>query len=411
MHILFLTDNFPPETNAPASRTFEHTREWVLAGHRVTIITCAPNFPRGEVFLGYRNRLWQAEMIDGIHVIRVWSYITANQGFLKRTLDYLSYMFSGFLASLFVRKVDVVIGTSPQFFAVCAAYATSCFKCVPWVFELRDMWPKSIRAVGAMDNSKMLDRLESLELFLYRKVDRIVAVTESFKRNLIVRGIAANKISVVTNGVDLSNFSPRDKDAELMAHYGLRNKFVAGYIGTHGMAHSLETILDAADRVRLSPNGDRFQFILIGEGANKAVLKQRAAELGLNNVLFIDPVSKQEITRYWSLLDVAIIHLKKTELFTTVIPSKLFECMAMAIPVLHGVRGESAEIVEREDVGLLFEPENANALLESLLQLAGDIPLYDRIKANGPLAAKKFDRKELALKMLEVVEKVAGSVR
>jgi hypothetical protein len=404
MHILFLTDNFPPETNAPATRTYEHTREWVKAGHNVTVITCAPNFPKGQVFAGYRNRLWQRETIDGIQVIRVWSFITANEGFLKRTLDYMSFMVTGFLASLFVRKVDVVIGTSPQFFTVCAAYVTSLFKRVPWVFELRDLWPESIRAVGAMGDSKILDRLESLELFLYGKADRIVTVTESFKRNLIGRGVEAKKISVVTNGVDISKFSPRPKDDELVQQYGLQGKFVAGYIGTHGLAHALETLLDAAEIVQAMPQGDRFRFVLLGEGANKASLKQSAIERGLNNVLFIDSVSKQEIARYWSLLDTAIIHLKRTELFTTVIPSKLFECMAMGIPVLHGVQGESAEIVEREGVGLLFEPENAKALAQELLILAREPDVHRQIQTQGPLAAMKFCRKELALSMIYLID-------
>ena len=402
MHILFLTDNFPPETNAPASRTFEHTREWVRKGHQITIITCVPNFPKGQIFSNYRNRFWQTEAIDGIRVVRVWSYITANEGFLRRTLDYMSFMLSGFLASLFVRKVDIVIGTSPQFFTVCATYVASQFKRVPWVFELRDLWPESIRTLGALENSQLLDLLERLELFLYRKANQIVSVTESFKCNLVGRGIDANKISVVTNGVDRNNFYPQEKDIELVNRYGLQGKFVAGYIGTHGMAHALDTILDAAERVR-SLRGDLYRFILLGDGANKVVLKQRATERELDNLIFIDSVSKQEIVRYWSLLDASIIHLKNTELFTTVIPSKLFECMAMGIPVLHGVQGESAEIVKREDIGLIFESENADELVQKLHQLVDDSMLYHRFKINGPIAAKNYDRKKLADQMLEII--------
>ncbi|MCB1637067.1 MAG: hypothetical protein KDI51_20935, partial [Xanthomonadales bacterium] len=148
MHILFLSDNFPPEVNAPASRTFEHCREWVRAGHKVTVITCAPNFPKGKVFEGYRNRLWQRERMDGIEVIRVWSYITANEGFTRRILDYLSYMFMAILAGPFVRRIELVVGTSPQFFTACAAYVVSRYRRVPYVFELRDLWPESIKAVG-----------------------------------------------------------------------------------------------------------------------------------------------------------------------------------------------------------------------------------------------------------------------
>jgi glycosyltransferase involved in cell wall biosynthesis len=408
MHILFLTDNFPPEVNAPASRTFEHSREWVKAGHQVTVITGAPNFPKGKVFEGYRNRLWQQETMAGIRVIRVWTYITANEGFSKRTLDYLSYMLTSFLASLFVRRVDVIVGTSPQFFTVCAAYMTGLLKRVPWVFELRDIWPESIRVVGVMKQSKVLDLLEKVELFLYCKASAIVSVTHAFRTSLIRRGVDGEKIRVVTNGVDISRFSPRYKDAELLRKYDLQDKFVAGYIGTHGLAHALDTLLDAAKALKLAPEGDRFRIILLGDGANKAALCQRAKDDGLDNVIFVDSVSKDQVVRYWSLLDASIIHLKKDDLFTTVIPSKLFECMGMAIPVLHGVQGESAGIVEREDVGLLFEPENAEALINGLRRLAEDAELLAHLKANGPVGAKRYDRLSLATEMLQILKEQAG---
>ncbi len=392
MHILFLTDNFPPEVNAPASRTFEHCREWVKAGHKVTVITCAPNFPKGRVFDGYRNRLWQTEEVAGVRVIRVWSYITANEGFVKRVADYVSFMMSAIFASPFVRGVDLVVATSPQFFTACAGYVTGSLKRVPWVFELRDIWPESIRAVGAMKESKVLDALEKLELFLYRKSSAVISVTHAFRDKLIERGIDGNKISVVTNGVDISRFTPREKDRELVQRHGLEGKFVAGYIGTHGMAHALDTLLDAAHKLAADADGDRYRILLLGDGANKAALVARAKAEGLNNVIFVDSVSKDEVVRYWSLLDVSIIHLKKTDLFTTVIPSKLFECMGMAIPVLHGVEGESARIVESEDVGIVFEPENTEALCAGLRTLNHDAALYQRLQHNGPIAAQKYDR-------------------
>ena len=404
MHILFLTDNFPPEVNAPASRTFEHCREWVKAGHKVTVVTCAPNFPKGKVFDGYRNRAWQTEEMDGIRVIRVWSYITANEGFVKRILDYQSFMVTATLASPFVRGVDVVVGTSPQFFTACAAYVVAGMKRVPWVFELRDLWPESIRAVGAMKESKALDWLEKLELFLYRKANAVVSVTNAFRDNLIGRGIDGAKIHVVTNGVDISRFNPREKDAELVRELGLEGKFVAGYIGTHGMAHALETLLEAAAKLKARPDGDRYRILLLGDGARKAELVAQAQAKGLDNVLFVDSVSKEQVVRYWSLLDVSIIHLRKTELFTTVIPSKLFECMGMGIPVLHGVAGESAGIVEKEGAGIVFEPENADALCDGLARLAEDRALYDQYRRNALTGAHNYDRSVLAGRMLGMLE-------
>ncbi len=399
MHILFLTDNFPPEVNAPASRTFEHCREWVKAGHKVTVITCAPNFPKGELLDGYRNRLWQSEDMAGIRVIRVWSYIASNEGFAKRILDYLSYMVTAWIAALFVRRIDIIVGTSPQFFTACAAWGASLFKRRPWVFELRDIWPESIRAVGAMDRSRALDMMEKLELFLYRRAKLIVSVTNSFKRNLAGRGIDPDKIRVVTNGADLCHFQPRGKDAELVRQLGYEGKFVAGYIGKHGMAHGLETLIEAARMLRDEGRRD-IHLLLLGNGARKAELCARADALGLDNVAFVDTVPKAEVARYWSILDASIIHLRASPLFETVIPSKLFECMAMGIPILHGVRGESAEIVETNNVGLTFEPEHAQQLRDRLVELAGNRPQAQRLGRNGTAAAGEYSRSRLAREML-----------
>ncbi len=406
MHILFLTDNFPPEVNAPASRTFEHCREWVASGAKVTVITCAPNFPKGKVFNGYKNRLWQSEVMDGIRVIRVWTYITANEGFAKRVLDYVSFMLTGAVAALFVRKVDVVVGTSPQFFTSCASWMVGGLKRVPWVFELRDIWPESIKAVGAMQDSLAIRVLERIELFLYRHASRIVAVTHAFKDTLIRRGIDGSKIDVITNGVDLSNFSPLPKDADLGAELGLNGCFVAGYIGTHGLAHGLETLLDAAQSLQQVPAAEDICILFLGDGAKKAELVESAKTRGLRNVVFVASVPKDQVPRYWSLLDVSIIHLRKTELFTSVIPSKLFECMGMGIPVLHGVAGESAAIVQTEQVGEVFESDNALQLVDALLKLRADEARFKSYQANGLSAAKRYDRKQLASKMLEILRKV-----
>ena len=403
MHILFLTDNFPPESNAPASRTFEHCREWVRAGHEVTVITCAPNFPKGKVFGGYRNRMWQQEVMDGIRVIRVWSYITANEGFVKRILDYQSFMLAATLAAPFVRGVDLVVGTSPQFFTACAAYLVSRLKRIPFVFELRDMWPESIKAVGAMKADSVAYRwLERMEMFLYRKASRIVTVTHAFRNALVHRGIDGSKIDVVTNGVDLSHFAPKAKDLQLVQQLGLQGMFVAGYIGTHGMAHALETLLEAAQALQKMPGAENVRLVFLGDGARKLDLVARSEAMGLRNVLFLESVPKNQVVRYWSILDISIIHLRKTELFTTVIPSKLFECMGMGIPMLHGVAGESAEIVVREQVGELFEPENSQQLVAGLLRMRNQPSAYASFQQNGLAAAHRYDRKNLALQMLQV---------
>jgi len=409
MHLLFLTDNFPPEVNAPASRTFEHCKEWVKAGHNVTIITCAPNFPHGKLYKGYENKLYQKEEMEGIVVIRVWSYITANEGIVKRTLDYISYMVSSTIASVFVKKPDIVIGTSPQFFTACGAYLASRFKRCPFVFELRDLWPESIKAVGAVKDSLLIRVFKKLEYFLYRKADRIISVTHSFKEVLIANGVSSEKIDVITNGVDLSHFKPMEKDLKLIDRYQLHGKFVAGYVGTHGMAHALHTIVDCAEIIQQTDKEDKFRFLLLGAGAAKQSLIRIAKEKSLKNIIFIDPVPKAEVIRYWSILDVSIIHLKKTDLFKSVIPSKLFECMGMGVPVLHGVEGESADIVKKEKAGITFEPENAQELAAILKKFEEDTQLLALLKTNTSKAAFNYDRNKLARKMMSIFKRILGA--
>jgi glycosyltransferase involved in cell wall biosynthesis len=274
----------------------------------------------------------------------------------------------------------------------------------PYIFELRDLWPESIKAVGAMKNERAIALLESLELFLYRKAARVISVTNSFKDNLVSRGIDGSKIEVVTNGVDLSQFKPRSKDPALERQLGLEGKFVVGYIGTHGLAHALETVLDAAERLR----GTDVVFLLLGDGARKQALREDAARRGLDNVVFIDTVPKAEVPRYWSILDVSLIHLQKTELFTTVIPSKLFESMGMGLPVLHGVEGESARIVRDENAGIPFEPENADALVAALRRLKENPAELAQFKASCLKGAQNYDRTNLALKMMRILEGVAA---
>ena len=243
MKILFITDNFPPEVNAPATRTYEHCQEWIKAGVDVTVLTCNPNFPHGEIYKGYKNRLYQKENINGIEVIRVWSYMTANIGFVKRVIDYFSFSFVSFWVGLF-QKTDIIIATSPQFFTTWSACGLSKLKRKPWIFELRDIWPESIQSVGAIKHRRVIKILEKIELALYRDSSMVIAVTDAFKSNLIKRGIDSRKISVVTNGSNMKLFSGRkEKEQELLEELGLEDKFIIGYIGTHGMAHSLDFII------------------------------------------------------------------------------------------------------------------------------------------------------------------------
>ncbi len=400
MKILFLTDNFPPEVNAPATRTYEHCREWVKQGAEVTVITCAPNFPQGKVYDGYKNKLYQTEMVDGIKVIRVWSYIVANKGFIKRTLDFISFSVTAFLAGLFV-KTDLIIATSPQFFTALAGRVLSRWKRRPWIMEVRDLWPESIKTVGAMNDNLFIKYFEWQEMRCYRSAQKIVVVTDSFKKTLVGRGVDSEKIFVVKNGVDKSVFNPVAKDEELVKKLGLEGKTVVGYIGTHGMAHKLDFIIQCAKNMEGKNN---YHFILMGNGAEKENLKKLHTELGCQNVTMLDSVPKADVKRYISVLDISLINLKKSDLFTTVIPSKIFENAAMAIPILMGVEGEAQEIVESYGAGVCFEPENEKDLNEKLEMLA-NVDFYSACKEGCLRLADDFDRKNLALKMYNIITK------
>lgn len=399
MRILFLTDNFPPEMNAPATRTWEHCKEWVRLGVDVTVITCAPNFPEGKVFKGYKNKFIQTELIDGIKVVRVWSYICANNGFIKRIIDYISYAIMSFVVGLWY-KCDVIIATSPQFFTAVSGYALSVFKRKPWIFELRDLWPESIRAVGAMENKKILDFFEKLELFLYKKANLIVPVTDSFKQNLIDRGISESKINVIKNGVDLSVYKPLTKDSHLLEKLQLKNKFIVSYIGTHGMAHGLSFILDA-----IKDLNEDIQFLFIGGGANKNKLLNQAKRLKLKNCTFLDFVPKSEISKYISITDVALVNLKKSKTFKSVIPSKIFENAAMRKPILLGVEGESALMVNSYKAGECFKPEDKNDFLTKLNKIFRKKDSFSNSYCEGlTRLANDFNRQVLAKHMLDLIK-------
>lgn len=276
MKILFLTDNFPPESNAPANRTYEHALEWINKGAEVTVITCVPNFPKGKIYAGYKNRLWQTEQMDGIKVIRVWSYMSGNKGIIRRTLDYISYGVMAFFASLFV-KTDVVIATTPQFFTSLFGHFAAVVKRKPWIMEVRDLWPESIKAVDAIKHVRVIQFLEKVELYLYRQADRIVVNTDSFKENISGRGIDQSKIDIVKNGVVLHRFPELPRSERLMKKLNLAKKFVVGYLGTHGMAHKLSFILESAKNL----TDQDVHFVFVGNGAQKEALLQQKKELNL----------------------------------------------------------------------------------------------------------------------------------
>ncbi len=406
MKILFITENFPPETNAAATRVYERAAYWVRWGHDVTVITSAPNFPLGRLFPGYANRWRQTEDRDGIRVVRVKTFIAPNRGVVRRTLDFMSFMVSGFAASLFEDKPDLVCATSPQFFAAVAGRASASARGVPFVFELGDLWPASIAAVGAMRAGFLLSMIERLELSLYRSSAAVVALTPAFKENLSGRGIPEAKIAVILNGVDVWRYGPRVRDAGLSGQWGLEGRFVVGYVGTHGMAHGLGNVLDAAERLRGAAD---VRFLLVGAGAERDGLIAEAGRRGLDNVVFMPPQPKESMPAVWSLCDVALVHLKNSPVFAGVIPSKMFEAMAMGLPVLLAAPvGEAGRILEADGAGMRVPAEDPARLAEAVSRLKSDGEGRRAIAKRCLGAAALHSREHQAREMIRVFELAAA---
>jgi len=408
MRLLFISNYFPPEVNAPATRLYEHAKQWVADGHEVEVLTSQPNFPEGEIYEGYKNQ-FAFDKVDGIEVTRVPMYVAENKGTIKRTFSYLSFMLASVVFSQRVRKrPDVVVATSPQFFAALGGYVVSLFFRVPFVLEIRDLWPESIVAVGVVKRGMLIRLFEWMEHFIYRKADHIVVVTNAFKRFIEEKGIASEKISVLKNGFDLQILEqPLDEERlkKLRDSYDLDGKFVAAYIGTVGMAHGVEVMLEAA-RQCSDPN---VVFMIVGAGAEREKLEARQAELRLPNVRLIDKQPKEMVPYLLALTDVSVVHLKSSPLFRTVIPSKIFEAMATKTPIVLGVEGETQEIIEEAGAGISIPPEDGEALALAVCQLRKDPALFETMAINGfDYVYRYHDRQTLARRYWKILEQAVG---
>lgn len=407
MRVCFVSPNFPPEVNAPATRLHEHAREWVAMGGDVDVITDVPNYPEGVVYPGYENR-YSEEEVDGIRVHRVPMVTAPNAGSAKRIASFVSFMLS---AIWHRRRVaappDVVVATSPQFFSAIAGWWIARRLRVPFVLEIRDLWPESIVAVGAMKRNAAIRMFERIERFLYRSADHVVVVTDAFVEHVVRGGAKPENVTVLKNGADLGRLVPPADGvrAEIRARHGWEGQFVAAYTGTIGMAHRADIVLEAARRC---PDPD-VQWVVIGTGAERAALEAQAAAADLDTFTLVDKQPRERILGYLAETDVAIVHLRDTPLFRTVIPSKLFEAMAFGVPIAHGVQGESRDLVEAAGAGLGFPSEDADALVETVLRLKNDPELYARIQAAGRAAvARDFDRRVVARRYWTLLERVAG---
>jgi glycosyltransferase involved in cell wall biosynthesis len=370
LKILYISHYFPPEVNAPAVRVSEMAQRWEQQGADVTVLTCFPNHPTGIIPKEYKG-LWHSREMQGlVKVIRTYVFAAPNKGFLKRIINYLSFMLSSiFIGTWMAGKPDIVIATSPQFFVALSGYVISRLKGSKFVFEIRDLWPEEIIAVGALKNRLAIRALEAIEMFLYRKADIIVAVAEGTIQTLKKRGVSESKMVLIPNGVDIDFFGAGSGGQKVRGELGLGDNFIVGYIGTHGMAHRLDTVLAAA--ALLSGKRD-ILFMFVGEGAEKAHLVELASSMGLKNVIFCAQVSRARIAGFYAACDICLVPLRKADLFTKNIPSKIYEIMASVRPMIICADGESRRLVENAGAGLAARPEDPQDLAAKIEYL------YDR---------------------------------
>ncbi len=408
MRILVFTHNYVPEGNAPALRFHGMCTAWATMGHDVQVITCTPHFPRGIVYDGYKNSFLRHEIVDGVDVLRVWTYVTPNKGFFKRTIGFLVYMVVAFFVSLFQKRPDVIIGTSPQFFAAWAGLLSSrCrWRRIPFIADIRDLWPDSILAVGAVKKSTALRLVYWLEHRLYREATRIVVVSDAFFGRLEEKGVDRKKMTLIPNGVDRERFEDRSPDEEFRVKYGLVGKFVCVYVGTIGMASGLNVVLDAAERLRESDRSD-IVFVLVGDGAVKNELQAEAERRGLENVVFTGLLPKEKIPGILAVADACLVHLKKHPEFRDVMPSKMFEAAATGKPILLGVDGEAARWLRAAGAGLCFEPENVEDLLNVLRRVVADAEFRTGCGKRGrQYVFQNHDQRVFAERYVELMQSI-----
>ena len=397
---------------APAARASELARHWAAAGHKVTVLTGFPNHPTGEVPAEWRAR-WRGlvyrEDVDGVRVVRTWLWPLPNRKAHERMRNYASFCISAAMTGMKGARPEVVIGSSPQLLVGLAAWWIAAWKRVPFVFEVRDLWPESLAAVGAGgEDSWLYKLLGAIAGFLYRRATHIVVVTPAFKEHLVRQwNVAADKISLVANGVETEMFAPQtaESDAQTRAELKAEGKFLVCYSGTMGMAHGLDTLLEAAAELRQS--APRVQFVLVGEGADKQRIVDLARERELTNVTFLDQQPREKIPALISASDACLVLLKKTDVFKTVIPTKMLEFMSCGRPVILSVEGQARQIVEEANAGIAIEPENTAALAETIVTLERHPDRGREMGSRGrEYIQKKYSRGQTAEDYIAVLEKL-----
>lgn len=408
MRVLIVCHYFPPEIGAPQARLSELAGAWTDAGDEVTVLTGMPNHPTGVMPERYRGRVRVDESLDGARVVRTWLYATPNTGMVKKTLGHLSFTVTGLVLGLRpTGAADVVVVSSPTFFSVFSAWALARAKRARLIVEVRDLWPAIFVELGVLRNPLVIRALEALEMAAYRAADAVVVVTEGFRNDLLRRGVPGEKVHVIPNGADLDRFAAPGDDAgrartELGAGPG---ETLVLYIGAHGISHGLETVADAAAKLA----GEPVHFAFVGEGAEKERLGARVRELGLTNVTMRPGVPREEVSRLLAAADVCLVPLRDVPLFSSFIPSKMFEYLAASKAVVGSVRGEPARILEAAGA-VVVAPEDPAALAGAVRDLAGDpVRRMAMGHAGRAYVAEHFDRARLASDYRAILSGVVGA--
>jgi glycosyltransferase involved in cell wall biosynthesis len=411
MRILFFTQYYPPEVGATQNRMHFFASHLARCGHEVTVITEVPNHPTGIILPGFRRLLWKRSTEDGVRVIRVWVKTGPKKTFLVRMGFYVTYAVNGLLAALGLagRRYDVVFATSPPLTVGWPAYVYSKLRRVPLVLDIRDLWPVLAVELGEMKNRWAVALARRLELLLYRNASRVTAVTKGFVRYIAEQGYPAERIVLLPNGTMPEVFHPVPRDEALRTSLGLEGKFVIGFFGNHGIAQDLENILEAA---RLLQSDRRFVFLLVGDGPVKAALRARQEQLRLDNVVWHDQVPQSRVLPLVMQADAVLVPLKRLELFKTFIPSKLFDFMACARPVLLQVDGEAREILEEAKAGIFVPPGEPAVLAAAIGDLAQQTAAeLEQMGQRGLAYVKRHFLRERQAAALEVLlrEVVSGA--
>jgi glycosyltransferase involved in cell wall biosynthesis len=399
---------------APSARVSELAHRWAEAGHDVTVLTGFPSHPDGVIRPEYRKnfrRMIFRERVRDVNVIRTWLLPVPNRRPLERILNYSSFFLSSLITGSFLNAPDAVIASSPQLLVGLAGWWIARLNRVPFVFEVRDLWPESLVAVGVGNANSTLHRgLAKIARFLYRNADHIVVVTPAFREFLVSRWqVPAEKISVVPNGVETGIFSPRFPDPDLREHLDAEGKFIVSFIGTLGLAHGLDTLIAAAERFQKTE--PQIVFAVVGEGADRERIADIARGKRLTNVCFVPQQLRERVPDYIAASDACLVLLKKSEVFETVIPTKMLEFMSCARPVILGVRGQAREIIEHSQAGICIEPENPEQLCDAILKLRSQDWLRELLGRNGrEYIIRNLSRERTADEYLEVLGGIVAGV-